>query len=120
MVSDKRGNLTGLITLEDVIESLVGTIEDEYDRPPVMMVRLAEHRWRIGGGVMTTTVREKITGELPDIPGTIDDLVKSRLQGVELKENHQLRFGGISMKIRRVSRGFVYDVVIEKSGPARK
>ena len=32
VVLDKDGQVTGLITLEDILEEMVGSIEDEYDR----------------------------------------------------------------------------------------
>jgi CBS domain containing-hemolysin-like protein len=33
LVRDAEGNIRGMITLEDVLEEIVGDIEDEHDRP---------------------------------------------------------------------------------------
>jgi CBS domain containing-hemolysin-like protein len=86
IVQNSKGNTTGLVTLEDVIESLVGEIEDEYDRPPEMMVMLSENRWRIGGAVPLSKIKEKAFSELPESGQTIDELVKSHFNGSEPKE----------------------------------
>jgi Mg2+/Co2+ transporter CorC len=32
VILDQEGNVSGLITLEDILEELVGSIQDEYDR----------------------------------------------------------------------------------------
>ena len=38
LVRDAGGKIVGMITLEDILEELVGEIEDEYDRLPVHIV----------------------------------------------------------------------------------
>ena len=39
LVRDDKGSILGLITLEDVLEEIVGDIEDEHDRPTPRLVR---------------------------------------------------------------------------------
>lgn len=114
IVQNSKGNTTGLVTLEDVIESLVGEIEDEYDRPPEMMVMLSENRWRIGGAVPLSKIKEKAFSELPESGQTIDELVKSHFNGSEPKEFFGFEFHGIQIRVRRVARGYVYDVIAER------
>src|SRR5690606_15722060 len=47
MVVDEYGDIAGLITLEDLIEELVGGIADEYDRRPAEVVELEPGRYRV-------------------------------------------------------------------------
>jgi len=55
LVVSREGTVLGMVTLEDVIEELVGEIEDEFDRLPVH-VHPCGSAWIMGGGVPMTTV----------------------------------------------------------------
>ena len=48
-----------MVTLEDLIEALVGELEDEYDKPPELLVR-PENRFRAGGGVTFERLRKQV------------------------------------------------------------
>lgn len=55
LVVDEYGVLMGLITLEDILEEIVGNIYDEYDRPQTVAHRLPDGSWEVPG---TATIRE--------------------------------------------------------------
>jgi CBS domain containing-hemolysin-like protein len=112
IVNDMHQNAIGLVAFEDVIESLVGDIEDEFDEPPEMIVNVSEKRWRVGGGVSMSTLRRVISEEIPDIPQNINDLVKSHLENQLLTENTEVHSYGMNIKVRRVARNYVYDAII--------
>lgn len=51
MVVDENEAVVGLVTLEDLVEQLVGPIWDEYDKPQIDIKRLGDGIWRISGRV---------------------------------------------------------------------
>ncbi|MGD9681706.1 MAG: hemolysin family protein [Candidatus Obscuribacterales bacterium] len=51
MVVDESESVVGLVTLEDLVEQLVGPIWDEYDKPQIDIKRLGDGVWRISGRV---------------------------------------------------------------------
>ncbi|SDR04737.1 Hemolysin, contains CBS domains [Curtobacterium sp. UNCCL20] len=78
LVVDEYGGVAGLVTMEDLIEELVGDISDEYDRAVVDRVEVEPGRWRI-------------SARLP-----IDEL--GDLFGIELEDDDVDTAGGLLTK----------------------
>jgi len=66
LVYDEYGSTSGLITLEDLIEELVGEITDEYDREEPEMEAVADGVYRVSGKFGIDEVNELLDVELPD------------------------------------------------------
>ena len=60
MVCDADGLIVGMITLEDILEELIGDIQDEYDFLPIHAVRSGTG-WVVGGGISLPRLTE-LTG----------------------------------------------------------
>jgi putative hemolysin len=66
LVTDEYGSTVGLVTLEDLLEELVGEIADEYDREEPEMVQVEDGGYRVSGKVSIDDVNELLDARLPD------------------------------------------------------
>jgi magnesium and cobalt exporter, CNNM family len=65
IVLDEYGNMVGLVTLEDVLEEIVGEIEDEFDLPDESVERLDDDTIRIDGTFPIDDFNEQFGVDLP-------------------------------------------------------
>ena len=111
VVVDEYGGTSGLITMEDLIEEIVGNIYDEYD-PQVQqdIVDLGQGRWKVSGAVDIEAFNETSDLDLPLDDGydTIGGLILNEL-GTIPEEGSQpeidylgLRFRVLSVQDRRI------------------
>jgi magnesium and cobalt exporter, CNNM family len=66
LVTDEYGSVSGLVTLEDLLEELVGEITDEYDKEEPEIVEIEPGIVRASGKASIDDVNEKLEVELPD------------------------------------------------------
>ncbi|MEN3271968.1 MAG: magnesium and cobalt exporter, family, partial [Actinomycetota bacterium] len=66
VVVDEYGGTAGLVTLEDLIEELVGEIVDEYDVDTPQVERLANGDLRVSGRLSLDEANEELGLELPE------------------------------------------------------
>jgi CBS domain containing-hemolysin-like protein len=114
LVTDEYGSLTGLVTLEDLLEELVGEIADEYDREEPEMVEVEEGRYRVSGKVSVDDVNEMLDVELPDeewdtVAGLVLDLF-----GRIPKEGERVPFQGLAFTAEEVQGRRIAKVLIER------
>ena len=65
LVLDEYGSFQGIVTLEDLLEEIVGEIEDEYDLPDESVEKVDERRIRIDGTFPIDDFNEQFGQELP-------------------------------------------------------
>jgi putative hemolysin len=86
IVLDEYGGTAGLVTIEDLLEEIVGEIQDEYDTEEPMIVRLSDDEIRIDGRVSVDELGDLFEIELnlddTDEYDTIGGLVFHRIGGV--------------------------------------
>lgn len=66
LVIDEQGTIVGLVTVEDLVEELVGEIFSENDKPPTALVREADGSWIVAGNAPLHEVVRESGIELPD------------------------------------------------------
>jgi Mg2+/Co2+ transporter CorB len=66
LVVDEYGALQGLVTLEDIIEEIVGEIEDEHDMPVQGLRKQADGSINVDGSVSIRDLNRAMDWQLPD------------------------------------------------------
>jgi len=66
LVADEYGAISGLVTLEDCLEELVGEIVDEYDTDVPNVVRLPTGGYVVDGGMAVSDLNELLDTRIPD------------------------------------------------------
>ena len=102
IVIDEYGGTSGLVTIEDLLEEIVGEITDEYDREEPNVEPLPDGGWRVNARMSIDEVNELLDMELPatewdSIGGLLLNLV-----GDVPKEGQQIEFQGLSLRAERV------------------
>jgi putative hemolysin len=83
LVVDEYGGSTGAITLEDILEQIVGKIEDEHDRAPAAVERLPDGSYWVAARTHIDELNETLDWQLPKKDyETIAGLVLSALHRI--------------------------------------
>ena len=121
MVVDEYGGVAGLVTIEDVLEQIVGDIEDEYDFDETADDIIADQAsaWRVKATTelthFDTTFGTQYATEGPD---TVGGLVLSRL-GRLPKRGEQLALDDLSVKVLRADSRRLHLLLVEKKTSAQ-
>jgi putative hemolysin len=109
IVVDEYGAMQGIVTLEDLLEEIVGEIEDEYDLPDESVQRIDETRIRVDGTFPIDDFNEQFDQEVPvEDYHTVAGFVFGQLgrvaeEGDEVVWNG-LRFGVIETEGARIEQ----------------
>jgi putative hemolysin len=109
IVVDEYGAMQGIVTLEDLLEEIVGEIEDEYDLPDEAVEQIDENRIRIDGTFPIDDFNERFAQEVPvedyhTVAGFVfGQLGRAAEEGDEVVWNG-LRFGVIEVEGARIEQ----------------
>jgi putative hemolysin len=121
LVIDEHGVVSGLVTLEDLLEEIVGEIQDEYDWEERPVERLRDGSLVVEGTVSAATLREEHEVPIPesDEYDTVAGFMLERLGSVP-KGGEVVQVDGWRLTVVDVERHRISKVKIEKLPAAVK
>ena len=102
-VLDEYGGVSGIVTMEDVLEELVGEIQDEFDDEEPDWVKRSENVWDIAGSMLVADFEDLVELELSDRDeDTIAGVVLSELGRLPLTGD-RVTMDELSLEVLRVT-----------------
>lgn len=117
MVTDEFGTMRGLITLEDILEEIVGEIDDEYDTSEVDIEVIDDNTIRARAKIDIEEVEEQFQLELPEGPyESVGGLIIHSLGRIG-RIGDTLDVGGLRFSIKSATRRSINIVEISRLEP---
>lgn len=119
LVIDEYGGFSGLLTIEDLLEEIVGDIDDEDDEPEAEadIQRISATTYRIEGLTSVADVNEELDLELPlDLTETIGALLLGEIGKLPVsdRDRNSARFGDVELKALKVSEKRIETLLLKK------
>jgi CBS domain containing-hemolysin-like protein len=126
IVLDEYGGTAGLVTIEDLLEEIVGEIQDEYDTEEPMIVRLSDDEARVDGRADVDDLADLFDTQLEledeDEYDTVGGLIYHRIGGVP-SPGDVIEVDGLSLTVESTDGRRVGKVLVvrrpEENGDAR-
>jgi len=100
LVVDEHGGVTGLVTMEDVVEEIVGEIRDEYDTEEAQITELGPNEILVSGAAKVEEIEDILDRELAgDDFITVSGLITHRLGRLPVKGESIAFDGGLTAEI---------------------
>lgn len=121
IVVDEYGGTSGLVTLEDVLEEIVGEITDETDEEVALFRETGEGRWVFDGKILLNDFY-RITGTeddpFEDIRGDSETLAGLLLELLEEipSKGRVISTGGFKFTIESIENRRIREITVEKKG----
>lgn len=116
IVVDEYGGTSGLATMEDLLEEIVGEIADEYDREEPQIEEIEKDSWRVSARMGIDELNDKLGAALPDSEwDSVGGLVGGIL-GRVASEGDVIRVDGVEFEVEKTKGRRIEKVLVRRAG----
>ena len=115
---DEFGEMSGIITLEDLVEEIVGNIYDEhdaYEQPSIQTIN--DHQWKVSGNVNIEDLSKELDTEIPvdEDYDTIGGYIYSHLRSIPKDGTTKtIKADNLTFQITKIQNRLIKEVIITK------
>ena len=124
IVVDEYGGMSGIVTMEDLLEEIVGNIYDEFDKQTeAEIVRAGENTWRISGSAPLKDVNDALELSLPEDEDydTLGGLIFSQFTTIPQDgSTPELDCFGLHIRVEKLEDHRVETALVTKLPPEEK
>lgn len=118
LIIDEYGGFAGILTIEDIIEEIVGDIDDEDDEPEALehIQKISDTTYKVDGYVSVSEVNDELDLNLPtDITETIGALLLGELGKIptEDKDKSSAVINGVELKAIKVNEKRIVNLLLK-------
>lgn len=117
IIVDEYGGTEGIITLEDLLESIVGNIQDEYDHEEEEIHKVSDNKFTVDGVTSIDEVSELVGFDLPEGDyDTIAGLVVETLGRIPKPNEHpSIQIRNLTLTVQEVEERRISKILVEKT-----
>ncbi len=115
VVVDEYGGVAGIVSMEDLLESIVGNMQDEFDQEEEEITQLADNAFEVDGSISMEELRELLNVELPEGDyDTVAGFLMEQLGRIPDPDEHpQVEFRNIVFTVQKMDDRRIEEVHIE-------
>jgi CBS domain containing-hemolysin-like protein len=119
LVVDEHGGVEGMVTLEDLIEEIVGDIRDEHDEVANQVREQPDGSYRVSGNLSIRDANKMLDLGLPesDSYNTVAGFMMARA-GRLLRSGESVEYNNLRLTVQSASRNRIVETLIERQQPA--
>lgn len=112
IVMDEYGGSVGIVTLEDLLEEIVGEIQDEHDIQRVLFRRLSTHQYLVSARMEVDEVNELLGLAIPkEDYETLGGFLLKSFRKIP-REGESMSFDGVRFMVKKADERSLYEILI--------
>ncbi len=112
IVTNSKNEIVGMITLEDLIESIIGDIGDEYELLPEHIYKITETRFIIGGGIKLKKLKKELNLNLPNTDESLSNWLLKLSNNIVTPEKI-IKYESYEFIVRKIKKNIIYELILQ-------